>query len=116
MPIVPPQLVRVEKVDVGTANAIPTTQISAYIWYDDEQLVKVVVEFEGVGALPKEHVTVSFETRQVKLTIKSADEKKLHVLFLSPLAHDIAADTSSYFTKANKLTLKLRKQDKETHW
>lgn len=133
-PIVPPQKVRSEKLDVVVSD--PVVEIDKYLWYDDGKLVKVLVrlrkllsfpcfvvefgarceqiEMEGIGALPADSVKVDFEKRRAVASIHV--DGKIRRLTLFPLSQEIDPATSSFVRKPTKLIVRLAKVDGDKTW
>ena len=76
------------------------------------------LDFDGLGKLPPEAVTVEFDKRRVVVSIRTSadDGGVVRRLALSPLAHEIDVAASSHARKPAKLIVRLAKLDKSKTW
>lgn len=113
MPVEAPRLVATTVVETGPVEVV--APIEKYLWSDDGAWVKVFVELPGVGELPKENVTVTFGEQRFELRVKLADGS-VRRLAVPELKHAIAASTSKFLVKPNKVVVSLLKANKDTFW
>jgi hypothetical protein len=113
VPVEAPRLVSTTAVPLPEASET-VVPISKYLWSDDGAWVKVFVELDAVGALPKENVSVAFTEQRFELRVKLADAsvRRLGV----DLKHPIAPSTSKFLVKPNKIVVSLLKANKDTFW
>ncbi|KAG7386113.1 hypothetical protein PHYPSEUDO_000620 [Phytophthora pseudosyringae] len=95
-------------------------EISRFGWEDDgygkeKVAVYVMSGIDGVGNLPKENVTCSFTKTSFDLKIIGLDGKNYR-LFKQHLEKEIDPAKSSFRVKKNRVTISLRKADKDNAW
>ncbi|TDH73169.1 uncharacterized protein CCR75_003019 [Bremia lactucae] len=115
-----PQLVKVTATRPAPIDSVTFTEISRFSWEDDgygKELVMVYIMsgVEGVGNLPKENVTCHFGKSSFDLKIIGLDNKNYR-LVKQHLEKEIDPLKSSIRVKKNRVTILLRKADKNNTW
>jgi len=110
-----PMLVKSESFQPEVHSPILPKPITAYSWCNNTKSVSVYVDFSGVEQLPPEHISVVFEAKDVRITIRSVEATVPSALHLR-LAKAIDPSRSQFRTKQGQLVLKLDKGGAEDTW
>jgi hypothetical protein len=87
--------------------------ITKYSWADDGTEVSIYIPLEH--PVPREAVSVEFETQSLRVHIKYSDSLS-HSLNLTKLMYPIRPDESSWRVRTKNLVVKLDKFDGATKW
>ncbi|KAI9908454.1 hypothetical protein PsorP6_003121 [Peronosclerospora sorghi] len=103
-----------------TSDLTMFTEISRFGWEDDgygkeKVMVYITSGIDGVGNLPKEHVTCHFTKTSFDLKILGLNNRNYR-LFKQNLEKEIDPEKSTFSVKKNRVTLSLHKVDKNNAW
>ncbi|KAL8448319.1 hypothetical protein Emed_003849 [Eimeria media] len=89
--------------------------IDRFAWDQTPDFVKVYVHLDGLGALPAEATSATFEEKSAELTVRNLRHKN-YALKFQPLYAPIDPQKSNFSVKKDSVTLRLAKLRSGEHW
>jgi len=90
-------------------------RLQTYFWDQESKIVKINVELEGIGDVPKEDIEVTFKSHSFEMICNC--KGKQYRFSLSNLAHPIVESESSFRVRpgGKRIIFSLKKKESK-HW
>jgi hypothetical protein len=97
------------------AAPIAYGKVASYSWDQSEKFVSIYISWKGIGSLPAGAVTHEFLSTSFQVQIRDEGQGSKE-LSIPNLCHPVDTEKSKVVTKADRIVLKLKKQNLGTEW